>query len=197
MIHTQTRKNAFTRHQKVKHIFLFCHNFKTYVQKWVSITLNTSMYNKPRANYNRRKVLHTPSIIYSRGFLILCKKKHLWVGRSKGATPAGGRRAIKGAAHSNIRVAGWVGRSKAVTPAGGRRAILYATHSNISVAGIPPPDFGEAVVSSRYSNDISSICLSESLFTPSSQVLMVGRPAEGQAGKRLPNKGRSRSRALG
>ena len=77
MIHTQTRKNAFTRHQKVKHIFLFCHNFKTYVQKWVSITLNTSMYNKPRANYNRRKVLHTPSIIYSRGFLILCKKTSL------------------------------------------------------------------------------------------------------------------------
>ena len=111
------------------------------------------------------------------------QKKHLWVGRSKGATPVGGRRAIKGAAHSNIRVAGWVGRSKAVTPVGGRRAILYATHSNISVTGIPPPDFGEAVVSSRYSNDISSIFLSESLFTPSSQVLMVGRPAEGQAGK--------------
>ena len=111
------------------------------------------------------------------------QKKHLWVGRSKGATPAGRRQAIKGAAHSNIHVAGWVGRSKAVTPAGGRQAILYATHSNISVAGIPPPDFGEAVVSSRYSNDISSIFLSESLFTPSSQVLMAGRPAEGQAGK--------------
>ena len=91
----------------------------------------------------------------------------------------------------------WVGRSKGATPAGGRRAILYATHSNISVAGTPPPDFGEAVVSSRYSNDISSIFLSESLFTPSSQVLMVGRPAEGQAGKRLPNKGRNRLRALG
>ena len=26
------------------------------------------------------------------------QKEHLWVGRSKGATPAGGRRAIKGAA---------------------------------------------------------------------------------------------------
>ena len=52
------------------------------------------------------------------------QKEYLWVGRSKGATPAGRRRAIKGAAHSNIRVAGWVGRSKAVTPAGGRRAIL-------------------------------------------------------------------------
>ena len=125
------------------------------------------------------------------------QKKHLWVGKSKGATPAGGRRAIKGAAHINIRVAGWVGRSKVVTPAGGRRAILYATHSNISVAGTPPPDFGEAVVSSRYSNDISSIFLSESLFTPSSQVLMAGRPAEGQAGKRLPNKGRNHLRALG
>ena len=100
-------------------------------------------------------------------------------------------------AHNNICVAGWVGRSKVVTPAGGRQAILYATHSNISVAGTPPPDFGEAVVSSRYSNDISSICLSESLFTPSSQVLMVGRPAEGQAGKRLPNKGHNRLRALG
>ena len=125
------------------------------------------------------------------------QKKHLWVGRSKGATPVGGRQAIKGAAHSNIRVAGWVGRSKAVTPAGGRRAILYTTHSNISVTGIPPPDFGEAVVSSRYSNDISSIFLSESLFTPSSQVLMAGRPAEGQAGKRLPHKGRSHSWALG
>ena len=49
------------------------------------------------------------------------QKEHLWVGRSKGATPAGGRRAIKGAAHSNIRVAGWVGRSKAVTPAGNFR----------------------------------------------------------------------------
>ena len=55
MIQTQTRKNAFTRHQKVKHIFLFCHNFKTYVQKWVSITFNTSMYNKPRANYKGEK----------------------------------------------------------------------------------------------------------------------------------------------
>ena len=85
MIHTQTRKNAFTRHQKVKHIFLFfCQNFKTYVQKWVSITLNTSMYNKPRANYKRRKVLHTPSIIYSRGFFHPMQKEHLWVGRSKG-----------------------------------------------------------------------------------------------------------------
>ena len=86
----------------------------------------------------------------------------------------------------------WVGRSKGATPTGGRRAILYSTHSNISVAGIPPPDFGEAVVSGRYSNDISSIFLSESLFTPSSQVLMVVRPAERQASKRLPNKGRSR-----
>ena len=125
------------------------------------------------------------------------QKEHLWVGRSKGATPAGGRRAIKGAAHSNIRVAGWVGRSKVVTPAGGRRAILDATHSNISVAGVPQPDLGEAVVSSRYSNDNSSIFLSESSFTQSSQVLMVGRPADGQAGKLLPNKGGSHSRALG
>ena len=91
----------------------------------------------------------------------------------------------------------WVGRSKAVTPADGRRAIKGATHSNISVAGVPPPNLGEAVVSSRYSKDISSIFLSESLFTPSSQVLMAGRPADGQAGKRLPHKGRSRSRALG
>ena len=89
------------------------------------------------------------------------QKEHLWVGRSKGATPAGGRRAIKGAAYSNICVAGWVGRSKAVTPAGGRQAILDATHSNISVAGVPQPDLGEAVVSSRYSNDNSSIFLSE------------------------------------
>ena len=87
MIQTQTRKNAFTRHQKVKHIFLFCHNFKTYVQKWVSITFNTSMYKKPRANYKRRKVLHTPSIIYSRGFFILCKKNIFgWAG-VKGTTP--------------------------------------------------------------------------------------------------------------
>ena len=125
------------------------------------------------------------------------QKEHLWVGRSKGATPVGRRRAIKGAAHSNIRVAGWVGRSKAVTPAGGRWAILDATHSNISVAGVPQPDLGEAVVSSRYSNDISSIFLSESSFTQSSQVLMVGRPADGQAGKCLPNKGCSRSWALG
>ena len=101
------------------------------------------------------------------------------MGRSKGATPAGGRQAIEGAAHINIRVAGWVGRSKAVTPAGGRWPILYATHSNISVAETPPPDFGEAVVSSRYSNDISSIFLSESLFTPSK------------------NKGCNRLRALG
>ena len=128
MIQTQTRKNAFTRHQKVKHIFLFCHNFKTYVQKWVSITFNTSMYNKPRANYKRRKVLHTPSIIYSRGFFILCKKNIFgWAG-VKGATPVGGRRAIIGAAHSNIRVACWVGRSKVVTPAGGWWAILVRHH---------------------------------------------------------------------
>ena len=75
------------------------------------------------------------------------QKEHLWVGRSKGATPVGGRRAIKGVAHSNIRVAGWVGRSKAVTPAGRRQAILDATHSNISVAGVPQPDLGEALVS--------------------------------------------------
>ena len=68
---------------------------------------------------------------------------------------------------------------------------------NITAGGTPRPNFGEAVVSSRQSNNISSIFLSESLFTPSSQVLMVGRPAEGQAGKRLPNKGRNRLRALG
>ena len=50
-------------------------------KKWVSITLNTSMYNKPRAKYNRRKVLHTPSFIYSRGFFILCKKNIFgWAG---------------------------------------------------------------------------------------------------------------------
>ena len=132
MIHTQTRKNAFTRHQKVKHIFLFCHNFKTYVQKWVSITLNTSMYNKPRANYNRRKVLHTPSIIYSRGFLILCKK-NLWVGRSKGATPAGRRWAIKGAAHSNIRVkVGWAGVKRLLLWAEGGQ--FYTRHIATSVS---------------------------------------------------------------
>ena len=125
------------------------------------------------------------------------QKEHSWVGRSKGATPAGGRQAIKGMAHSNIRVAGWVGRSKAVTPAGGRRAIKGAAHSNIRVTGVPQPDLGEAVASSRYSNDISSIFLSETSFTPSSQVLMVGTLADGQAGKRLPNKGGSRSWALG
>ena len=73
------------------------------------------------------------------------QKEHLWVGRSKGATPVGGRRAIKGAAHSNICVTGWVGRSKAVTPAGRRRAILDATQSNISVAGTPQPDLGEVL----------------------------------------------------
>ena len=60
------------------------------------------------------------------------QKEHLWVGRSKGATPAGGRRAIKGVAHSNIRVACWVGRSKAVTPAGGWWAFWRGT--NISRA---------------------------------------------------------------
>ena len=146
MIHTQTRKNAFTRHQKVKHIFLFCHNFKTYVQKWVSITLNTSMYNKPRANYNRRKVLHTPSIIYSRGFFILCKKNIFgWAG-GKGLLlrAEGGQLKVRHTATSVSQV-GWAG-VKAVTPAGGRRAILDATHSNISVAGVPQPDLGEAVV---------------------------------------------------
>ena len=89
------------------------------------------------------------------------QKEHLWVGRSKGATPVGRRRAIKGTAHSNISVAGWVGRSKAVTPAGGRPAIKGVAHSNIRVAGVPQPDLGEAVTSSRYSNDISSIFLSE------------------------------------
>ena len=91
----------------------------------------------------------------------------------------------------------WVGRSQGATPAGGRRAILDATHINISVAGVPQPELGEAVVSSRYSNDISSIFLSETSFTQSSQVLMVGRLADGQAGKLLPNKGGSPSRALG
>ena len=110
------------------------------------------------------------------------QKEHLWVGRSKGATPAGGRRAIKGAAHSNIRVAGWVGRSKAVTPAGGRRAILdLATHSNISVAGVPQPDLGEAVVSSRYSNDISSIFLSETTSPSFIHTIIAGFHG-GQAG---------------
>ena len=124
MIQTQTRKNALTRHQKVKHIFLFCHNCKTYVQKWVSITFNTSMYNKPRANYKRRKVLHTPSIIYSRGFFILCKKNIFgWAG-VKGLLLRAEGGQLKDVAHSNICVTCWVGRSKAVTPVGGWWAIL-------------------------------------------------------------------------
>ena len=63
--------------------------------------------------------------------------------------------------------------------------------------GTPQPNLGEAVRSSVYSNGISSIFLSETSFTQSSQVFMVGRSADGQAGKRLPNKGCSRSRALG
>ena len=68
---------------------------------------------------------------------------------------------------------------------------------NITAGGTPQPNLGEAVRSSRYSNGISSIFLSETSFTQSSQVFMVGRPADRQAGKLLPNKGCSRSRALG
>ena len=109
------------------------------------------------------------------------QKEHLWVGRSKGATPVGGRQAIKSAAHSNIRVAGWVGRSKAVTPVGGRWAILDVTHSNIRVAGVPQPDLGEAVVSSRYSNDISSIFLSETMSPRFIHTIIAGSHG-GQAG---------------
>ena len=103
------------------------------------------------------------------------------MGRSKGATPVGRRRAIKSTAHSNIHVAGWVGGSKAVTPAGGRRAILDATHSNIHVAGVPQPDLGEAVVSSRYSNDISSIFLSETTSPRFIHTIITGSHG-GQAG---------------
>ena len=109
------------------------------------------------------------------------QKEHLWVGRSKGATPAGGRRAIKGAAYSNIRVAGWVGRSKAVTPAGRRRAIKGAAYSNIRVAGAPQPDLGEAVVSSRYSNYNSSIFLSETTSPRFIHTIIAGSHGE-QAG---------------
>ena len=197
MIHTQTRKNAFTRHQKVKHIFLFCHNFKTYVQKWVSITLNTSMYNKPGANYNRRKVLHTPSIIYSRGFFILCKKNIFgWAGVKGLLLRAEGGQLKARHTATSVSQVGWAGVKQLLLWAEGGQ-FFDATHSNIRVAGVPQPDLGEAVVSSRYSNDISSIFLSESSFTQSSQVLIVGRPADGQAGKRLPNKGGSHSRALG
>ena len=64
------------------------------------------------------------ALFTAEAFFFFMQKEHLWVGRSKCATPGGGRQAIKGAAHSNICVAGWVGRSKAVTPAGGRWAIL-------------------------------------------------------------------------
>ena len=109
------------------------------------------------------------------------QKEHLWVGRSKGATPADGRRAIKGGAHSNIHVTGWVGRSKTVTPAGGRRAILDATHSNISVTGVLQLDLGEAVVSSRYSNNISSIFLSETT-SPHFIHTIIASFHDGQAG---------------
>ena len=103
------------------------------------------------------------------------------MGRSKGATPAGGRWAIKGAAHSNIRVAGWVGRSKAVTPVGRRRAIKGMAHSNIRVTGVPQPDLGEAVVNSRYSNDISSIFLSETMSPRFIHKIIAGSHG-GQAG---------------
>ena len=109
------------------------------------------------------------------------QKEHLWVGSSKGATPVGGRRAIKGAAHSNIRVTGWVGRSKAFTPVGGRRAIKGPAHSNIRVAGVPQPDLGEAVASSRYSNDISSIFLSETTSPCFIHTIIAGSHG-GQAG---------------
>ena len=74
-----------------------------------------------------------------------------------------------------------VGRSKAVTPAGGRRAILDATHSNIPVAGVPQPDLGEAVVSSRYSNDISSFFLSETMSPCFIHTIIAGSHG-GQAG---------------
>ena len=94
------------------------------------------------------------------------QKEHLWVGRSKRGYSCGRKAGnLKVWRTANIRVAGWVGRSKAVTPVGGRRAILDATHSNIHVAGVPQPDLGEAVVSSRYSNDISSIFLSENYLS--------------------------------
>ena len=139
MIHTQTRKNAFTRHQKVKHIFLFCHNFKTYVQKWVSITLNTSMYNKPRANYNKRKVLHTPSIIYSRGICILCKKNIFgWAGANVLLLWAeGGQLKVRHTATSVSQV-GWAGVRRLLLQAEGGQFwcgtnISRASHISIVV----------------------------------------------------------------
>ena len=101
--------------------------------------LYTNIYIEPRASYKRRKLLHTPSIIYNRGNSNIYTK-HVWVGRSKWATPAGGRWAILGVAYSNIRA-----------------------------AGTPQPDLGEAVASCRYSNDNSSIFLSKTSFTPSLQ----------------------------
>ena len=134
MIHTQTRKNAFTRHQKVKHIFLFCHNFKTYVQKWVSITLNTSMYNKPRASYNRRKVLHTPSIIYSRGFFILCKKNIFgWAGVKGLLMQAeGGQLKVRHTATSVSQV-GWAGVKRLLLRAEGRQLKVWHTATSVSL----------------------------------------------------------------
>ena len=134
MIHTQTRKNAFTRHQKVKHIFLFCHNFKTYVQKWVSITLNTSMYNKPRANYNRRKVLHTPSIIYSRGFLILCKKKNIfgWAGVKGLLLRAEGGQLKARHTATSVSQVGWAGVKRLLLRAEGGQ--FYTRHIATSVS---------------------------------------------------------------
>ena len=133
MIHTQTRKNAFTRHQKVKHIFLFCHNFKTYVQKWVSITLNTSMYNKPRANYKRRKVLHTSSIIYSRGFLILCKKNIFgWAGVKGLLLQAEGGQLKAQHTSTSMSQVGWAGVRRLLLRAEGGQ--FYMQHIATSVS---------------------------------------------------------------
>ena len=133
MIQTQTRKNAFTRHQKVKHIFLFCHNFKTYVQKWVSITLNTSMYNKPRANHNRRKVLHTPSIIYSRGFLILCKKNIFgWAGVNGLLLRAEGGQLKARHTSTSVSQVGWAGVRQLLLRAEGGQ--FYTQHIATSVS---------------------------------------------------------------
>ena len=74
-----------------------------------------------------------------------------------------------------------MGRSKGATPAGGRWAIKGMAHSNIRVAGVPQPDLGEAVVSSRYSNDISSIFLSETMSPRFIHTIMAGSHG-GQAG---------------
>ena len=77
IIHKQARKNAFTRHQKVKYIFLLATILK-HMYRYGKVSCWASLHKHwhvPRPIYKRREHCHSPSIIYIRGFYNICTNR--------------------------------------------------------------------------------------------------------------------------